>query len=86
MGGIRGYTDPERESYCRDIRKEQMSKETLIDNKAIWIESQSGFNIHCNDNYKCSNCGNKEKFATFFCSYCGKEMTSDKEIYWKNWK
>lgn len=24
MGGISGYTDPERESYCRDILREQM--------------------------------------------------------------
>lgn len=23
MGGIGGYTDPERESYCRDIRRSQ---------------------------------------------------------------
>lgn len=27
MGGIGGYTDPERESYCRDIRRSQMPKE-----------------------------------------------------------
>ena len=86
MGGIGNYTDSERESYCRDIRREQTPKEKPIDNKAVWIESKCGFNIHCNDNYKCSNCGHREKFATLFCSHCGKEMTSNEKIYWKNWK
>ena len=85
MGGIGNYTDPERESYCRDILREQTPKETSLTNKAFWIESECGFNIHCTNNYKCSNCGNREKFATFFCSKCGKEMTSDKEIYWKQY-
>lgn len=54
-----------------------------MDNTAIWIESPSGFFINCDDNYKCSNCGNKEKFATFYCSCCGKEMVNEEPIYWK---
>lgn len=67
------------------VREKAKQEEALL-NKATWIEAKSGFNVHCTDNYKCSNCGNKEKFATFFCSYCGKEMDSDKEIYWKQYK
>lgn len=53
--------------------------------KAQWIESECGFDVNCSDNYHCSNCGNKEKWATFYCSYCGKEMGSDKPIYWKQY-
>ena len=32
MGGIGGYTDPDRESYCRDILREEM-KEVSTNNK-----------------------------------------------------
>ena len=40
MGGIGNYTDPERESYCRDIRREQTPKEILIDSKPISTPSK----------------------------------------------
>lgn len=43
MGGIGGYTDPERESYCRDILREQMPKEeTKMSNEydANWKEAE----------------------------------------------
>lgn len=36
MGGIGGYTDPERESYCRDILREQMPKEEYNMNDKVY--------------------------------------------------
>jgi len=41
MGGIGNYTDPERESYCRDIRREQTPKDDIQNHKKY---SQGLFN------------------------------------------
>lgn len=45
MGGIGNYTDPERESYCRDIRREQTPKETSVTNKEE-VRERNTTNIH----------------------------------------
>ena len=60
--------------------------ETEINNTAFWIEAKDGFNINCSDNYHCSNCGNREKFATLYCSYCGKKMINKEPLYWKPYR
>lgn len=61
-----------------------MDKEN--NNTAFWIESKDGFNINCSDNYRCSNCGNREKFATLYCSYYGKKMINEEPLYWKPYR
>lgn len=61
-----------------------MEKE--INNTAFWIEAKDGFNINCSDNYHCSNCRNREKFATLYCSYCGKKMINEEPLYWKPYR
>lgn len=38
MGGIGNYTDPERESYCRDILREQMPKYVNSETKSKTME------------------------------------------------
>ena len=38
MGGIGGYTDPERESYCRDLVREQMPKDTNCEKTSRTME------------------------------------------------
>lgn len=58
----------------------------IENNTAIWIEHTGGFNFDRSDNYRCSNCGNKEKFATLYCSYCGKKMINEELIYWKPYR
>lgn len=63
----------------------KLCKEKENDTEAKWIPSESGFNIHCSDNYHCSKCGNHEKFCTRFCSNCGRSMNTDKEEYWRTW-
>lgn len=68
-----------------DVMKAVHRNMSVTNNKAVWIEAKSGFNINSTNNYKCSNCGNKEKFATLYCSFCGREMHSDKEIFWKRY-
>ena len=45
MGGIGNYTDPEKESYCRDIRREQTPKADKIteEKKQYHIQEYSSF-------------------------------------------
>lgn len=84
MGGIGGYYDPDRESYCRDIRREQTSnikrKDTcmrcehgkgyFVGKKIIYIGKDGSVAIEANGEI----IDFPEKTIKF-CPWCSKKLT-----------
>lgn len=78
--------------YKEDANTERGLMATTINNlfmsmiaeqETEWIESVCGFIAVCEDNYYCSNCGNKVRFCTKYCSRCGKLMKENENFYWR---
>lgn len=68
MGGIRGYYDPDRESYCRDIRREQTKQKEIKVKKRPQVEILE-LRLRCPEcNYI---------LESDVCNHCGCEIDTD---------
>lgn len=68
MGGIGGYYDSDRESYCRDIRREQIKQKEIKVKKRPQVEILE-LRLRCPEcNYI---------LESDVCNYCGCEIDTD---------